>query len=531
LVQGGSYANADNQLGGGRRWRLEHHRGLESGTLSELHRQCPIDTTDLHTVTHNVGTDSIHTLAVGNDDFVMSGGQLTIKSTASFANLVTVSGGTLIFEGQTTPTVTIANFAQSGGVVTSESSIIVTGAASFTSTSTETGDGGIDVAGSASVASGAVVNVGPTFGLVIAGNGSTIAGLVTGNGDLTFGEGTVTLNSGAGISVLRWDIYNHAVATLGEDLTYANYFGLDDATIDLGGHTLNLTGNPGFGGGGAAARMTGAGALNTYGVTQMFGDLILGGGVTWTNSGTVYQSGRGLSADLRGAANVINTSSAIFDTLGPTSITAQSFVNHGVLEKTGGRRISFIKAPVDNTGTISVSSGTLEFDKITGAGIATISGGTLKVKGANFAENVSFLGASGALTLGHSETYTGNVTGFSSTGGTSFDLRDIGFVSAGEATFSGTTTSGVLTVTDGTHTAHITLIGDYTGSPFVASDDGNGGVNIVDPATSETVVASSHRFIAAMASLGARAGAAHATSGAHPDAWRPVLSTPRMQIA
>ena len=71
--------------------------------------------------------------------------------------------------------------------------------------------------------------------------------------------------------------------------------------------------------------------------------------------------------------------------------------------------------------------------------------------------------------------------GFSTTGGTSFDLRDIGFVSANEATFVGGSSGGVLTVTDGTHTAHITLLGDYTTSTFVASSDGSGGVIIVDP--------------------------------------------------
>jgi len=151
---------------------------------------------------------------------------------------------------------------------------------------------------------------------------------------------------------------------------------------------------------------------------------------------------------------------------------------------------------------------------VTGNGSATINGATLDL-GSSFTENVTFTGTSGVLELAQSQTYTGKVTGFSLTGGTSLDLRDIAFVSAGEATFGGNKTSGVLTVTDGTHTAHITLIGNYTGSTFVASSDGQGGVSIVDPqsgggaasaALSPIAPASRHQFIAAMAGLGGGSG-------------------------
>jgi hypothetical protein len=49
-------------------------------------------------------------------------------------------------------------------------------------------------------------------------------------------------------------------------------------------------------------------------------------------------------------------------------------------------------------------------------------------------------------------------------------------VYASEASFSGTATSGVLTVSDGTCTIHITLVGDYVGSTFVALRNPRGGV-------------------------------------------------------
>ena len=93
---------------------------------------------------------------------------------------------------------------------------------------------------------------------------------------------------------------------------------------------------------------------------------------------------------------------------------------------------------------------------------------------------------------------------FPLTGATYLDLRDIGFVSSTETTFSGTSTGGTLTVTDGTHTASIKLAGDYLGSTFTASRDGLGGTIVVDPARS--AAASPHGFVAAMAGLAAPAG-------------------------
>jgi hypothetical protein len=78
------------------------------------------------------------------------------------------------------------------------------------------------------------------------------------------------------------------------------------------------------------------------------------------------------------------------------------------------------------------------------------------------------------------------VIGLSHAGTNSLDLRDITFTSGvTKATYSGTTASGTLTVTDGTHTAHIKLVGDYTtAGAFTLSSDGHGGTKVVDPTPS-----------------------------------------------
>jgi hypothetical protein len=101
---------------------------------------------------------------------------------------------------------------------------------------------------------------------------------------------------------------------------------------------------------------------------------------------------------------------------------------------------------------------------------------------------------------------TNSVGGFSNKGRTSLDLGDINFVNSAEATFTGTSTSGLLTVTDGVHTATIALVGNYLSSNFVASSDGAGGTIVVaQKAPSE--IQPVQAFISAMAGFGARATA------------------------
>ena len=61
-------------------------------------------------------------------------------------------------------------------------------------------------------------------------------------------------------------------------------------------------------------------------------------------------------------------------------------------------------------------------------------------------------------------------------------------------------------MTDGAHTAKITLVGDYKTSTFTASSDGNGGVSIVDPTPPQA-----QALVEAMAGLTGRPAAATAS--------------------
>jgi hypothetical protein len=193
--------------------------------------------------------------------------------------------------------------------------------------------------------------------------------------------------------------------------------------------------------------------------------------------------GNGQMALTNGALGIINghDSSALIINVGTNTVT-----NAGLIESTGAGGVSILSA-INNSHSLLASVGTLSIaGAVTGAGNVYVEGGTAHFA-ASFAENVIFTSAAGSvLELARSQSYTGHVSGFSKTGASAFDLLDIAFGAGTKASFSGTTASGVLTVTDGTHTAKITLIGNYTASTFNVSSDGHGGVKVVDPTTAQS---------------------------------------------
>ena len=106
------------------------------------------------------------------------------------------------------------------------------------------------------------------------------------------------------------------------------------------------------------------------------------------------------------------------------------------------------------------------------------SGGTAEISGAG-SQAVMFEGATGTLKLDDASAFTGPVTGL--TGSDAIDLADISYGANTKATFSGNANGGTLTVTNGTQTANIALVGNYLTSGWTLSSDGHGGTVVVDP--------------------------------------------------
>jgi autotransporter passenger strand-loop-strand repeat protein len=149
---------------------------------------------------------------------------------------------------------------------------------------------------------------------------------------------------------------------------------------------------------------------------------------------------------------------------------------------------------VDSGGTTvlaDVTSGGNEVVEAGGLAIATILDGGLMevVSGGSVGpdangEDVIFRNG-GVVQLDFSQGFNGTIAGFASPAGVTeaIDLVDITFGAGTSVKFTEAAgnTSGTLTVTDGTHVANLTLLGQYSTANFGLSNDGHGGTMVTDP--------------------------------------------------
>ena len=249
----------------------------------------------------------------------------------------------------------------------------------------------------------------------------------------------------------------------------------------------------------AASAITGASASA---VLTNVDDLIAGAGTLGLGGLTLINEAAGrILSDKAGKTLVINTG-------------ADTIVNAGLLEGAGGGLR--VMSAVENDGVVKAVTSLTFSRAVKGSGHAVIDGGALRFLAA-FDQNVTFMGAGGVLGLTYSRFYASLISGFATTGADALDLTDIGFTGPSEATFSGTVSGGVLTVADGTHTAHIQLHGNYRGVTFIAANDGQGGTLVTD--TTAQSRAAVYAFVAAMAGHVDEAATAITTA---------ALDTPRL---
>lgn len=91
-------------------------------------------------------------------------------------------------------------------------------------------------------------------------------------------------------------------------------------------------------------------------------------------------------------------------------------------------------------------------------------------------------GASGTVKFDHSLTapFTGYLSGLSTKN--AVDLADLAWKPGKmKATFSGDTSGGTLTVTNGTNSVALKLLGNYTTASWTLSKDSTEGTRVVDP--------------------------------------------------
>ena len=234
--------------------------------------------------------------------------------------------------------------------------------------------------------------------------------------------------------------------------------------------------------GGSGATVTGSGSIA---LSDNFSNSIQGAGsaVTFTNvSNTVVGAGQIGGNGL----TLINGAAGVIDATGSNVLnidTGQAAISNAGLIEATGRGGATIQSTVVNSGVLEANGGVLTVNAaVSGTGTGLITAGTLHFT-STFNENTQFTGPTGTLELANGQAYGGAIQGFSTHGAggsDTLDLSDVGFTAVNEASFSGSSSGGILTVTDGKHTASLTLTGaNYTRSTFLASSDGQGGTLIV----------------------------------------------------
>jgi hypothetical protein len=98
---------------------------------------------------------------------------------------------------------------------------------------------------------------------------------------------------------------------------------------------------------------------------------------------------------------------------------------------------------------------------------------------------VTFAATTGTLKLTAPGSFGGTIAGFGNS-----DVIDLVNKQVTGLSYSGTSTSGVLTVTGSSGTiATLAFTGNYTTASFTAVSDGNGGTDIIDPPTGHALLA------------------------------------------
>jgi len=239
-----------------------------------------------------------------------------------------------------------------------------------------------------------------------------------------------------------------------------------------------------------SAGATASGTMVAAGGTEwVFGSAVSGGivGVAYVFSGGVA-SGEAVS---NGALIVLSggTASGTVLSRGGDEVLYGGASATGTVVSSGGTEK--IYAGGSATGDIAssgctvlvTSGGTLNGATLSGGLIDIQSGGMVGTGPLNFTTGGT---GGGTLQLDDSVHFHGVISGFGVPGG--IDLRDIAFGSGTTLGFTeaGDNLSGTLTVSDGTNTANITLLGQYVAGNFTKQSDGNGGTLITDPPIPES---------------------------------------------
>jgi hypothetical protein len=136
--------------------------------------------------------------------------------------------------------------------------------------------------------------------------------------------------------------------------------------------------------------------------------------------------------------------------------------------------------PLTMSGLEGDGSGTVTSTDASGKQAVEIPAGETLELTSPYSGTISFDGATGTLKIDNSASFSGKIAGQLAIGDV-IDFADITAGASAKLSYSGNNSPGTLTVSDGTHTASVALLGNYSLASFTASSDGHGGTSVVDP--------------------------------------------------
>ena len=435
---------------------------------------------------------------VSNGGAVISSGGVLDTNGQSVAGVAVNSGGTLIVDyGATASNLTIS----SGGKLTVYGSYV--GGATIASGATTLvsgGSGQLDVLSGQTVQGVGVVD---NAFLVVSSGGLASGTTVSSGGILYLLGGAVasgtTVSSGGILEIASGFTQNNYVVGRGTTLEVGSAGIVNGTTVSSGGTLELLSGGTANGttyAAGSFMEITGGYMMSNYvtsanvtlevasggivsGATVVSAttlDVLYGGvvsGVTVNSGGNLVIDGTVSGATVAAGGNVTVAAWGTLDVTSGQTVQGVSVSSGGTLNLIGGTAVG---ATIGSGGWEFVFSGGVDSG-------TTLNGGTEIVSAGGVANGITAFGANGgSLLLEQSTGFAGRIGGFT-TSADHLDLADIAFGSSTTVSFveAGGNTSGTLTVSDGVHSAALTLLGNHVTSNFIAASDGNGGTLITDP--------------------------------------------------
>jgi VCBS repeat-containing protein len=418
---------------------------------------------------------------------VANGGTVTVDDTATLTlNSASIDGGTVADNAIGIIDLT-GNAVLKNGALANAGKINVSGTGNKLDSETVTNTNGLlNVTGTLILELGTLITGGilTNSGLVQieSVSGATLDGVSVEN------AGIIQVDT----PILSYDgnlVVDDGTTITGGTLTIGHY-GLFEVETDLGA-TLN----------GVSVGSSGVVLVDADSVLNLTGTTITGG--TVTDSGTIHVTGNSAIDSAAVSGGHITVDAGKILTLDGTTVTNTAIADNGTVKVdssdtlhlsgvtltggavtvgtqglivTGGSD-TFSGTHVSNDGTIEVHDGTLKITgSITGSGSVQIDSGAVFDLDGSDTQDVVFAGTGAELEI-DAATFGGKIAGLAATD--ELDLRTIGYSAAGTTgTYVGNANGGVLTITDGSKSISMTLVGDYLHAHFAGASDGHGGTLI-----------------------------------------------------